>query len=40
MGGAQWQEGPGPVGEPYQPNDAFARALAAKQALDQRLWPG
>jgi hypothetical protein len=38
MGGAQWQEGPQPIGEPYRPNAAFARALAAKRDLDRKLW--
>jgi hypothetical protein len=37
-GGSSWQEGPGPIGEPYRPNEAFQRALNAKRILDQRMW--
>jgi hypothetical protein len=40
MGGAQWQEGPVPFGEPYRPNAAFERALEAKRALDRQIWGG
>jgi hypothetical protein len=36
--GSQWQEGPSPIGEPYRPNDAFSRALEAKQRIDQGIW--
>lgn len=37
-GGPEWQEGPSPIGEPYRPNEAFARVLAAKRDLDKRMW--
>jgi hypothetical protein len=40
VSGSQWQEGPGPAGEPYRPNEAFQRVLMAKNALDHRTWPG
>jgi hypothetical protein len=35
---SQVNEGPAPFGEPYRPNDAFARVLAAKRALDRKTW--
>lgn len=36
---SQVKEGPMPPFEPYRPNDAFVRALAAKRALDRKMWP-